>query len=447
MTGFIALIVFIAVIIIWNVIVKRNMGEAMLLGFIATVLFGGMDAPRLFWEGLVFASTYEVLYAAVAFVFMAFLVDQLNLIQALLRIFNSLIGKLPGGAAYMSTVGSAILGALSGSNSANTATTGSITAQWMIKSGWSRETTATILAGNGGLGAALPPNSSMFIMLGFAPIGAVVAEGDLYIALLIGGGYQVLYRLILIFLLVKKDGIKSLPSEDLVGFRQAVKQGWKSIFIFAGALIPILVTVGPIAEALTNNPNIGPEAMDQISLITWIPILIMLISLIIGWRKTPGSIANWSRMLSTAIPQFTTIGALMLFAVAASEVLSQLGLAADLSQITSALDVPKWLMVLMVGILVTLVAGPLSSTATLTAVGLVSFSALTAAGVDPLVAVVAILAFSSTEGASPPASGSIFIASGLAGAKPEKTFIPLIMYYMLPIVGIGWLIGMEILPV
>nr|WGD98471.1 hypothetical protein P5627_05115 [Bacillus safensis] len=70
--GFIALIVFIAVIIIWNVVVKRNMGEAMLLGFIATTLFGGLDALRLFWDGLKFASTYEVLYAAVAFVFILF---------------------------------------------------------------------------------------------------------------------------------------------------------------------------------------------------------------------------------------------------------------------------------------------------------------------------------------------------------------------------------------
>ncbi|MFB8736091.1 TRAP transporter large permease subunit [Bacillus sp. SL00103] len=33
---------------------------------------------------------------------------------------NSVVGKLPGGAAYMSTLGSAVLGALSGSNSANT---------------------------------------------------------------------------------------------------------------------------------------------------------------------------------------------------------------------------------------------------------------------------------------------------------------------------------------
>nr|MDH3175336.1 TRAP transporter large permease subunit [Bacillus pumilus] len=433
--GFIALIVFIAVIIIWNVIVKRNMGEAMLLGFIATTLFGGMDALRLFWDGLIFASTYEVLYAAVAFVFMAYLIEKSELIHALLRILNSVVGKLPGGAAYMSTLGSAVLGALSGSNSANTAATGSITASWMIKSGRSRTHTATILAGNGGLGAALPPNSSMFIILGFAPVAALVSEGDLYIALLIGGLYQVVYRFILVYILVRKNKIQAMPPDDIVPFREAVKQGWKSIFIFFGALIPIIMTIGPLANYLKSNPNIGPEAMDQISLITWIPILMMLISLTIGRKKA--SALDWSKFFKSAIPKFTTIGALMLFAVAASQVLAELGLAEDLTQITSVLAIPKWLMVLIVGVLVTVGSGPLSSTATLTAVGLVSFSALISVGVDPVVAVVAILAFSSTEGASPPASGSIFIASGLAGARPEKTFIPLILYYMLPIVGIG----------
>lgn len=56
-------------------------------------------------------------------------------------------------------------------------------------------------------------------------------------------------------------------------------------FYFFGALIPIIITIGPLANYLKSNPNIGPEAMDQISLITWIPILMMLISLTIGRKK------------------------------------------------------------------------------------------------------------------------------------------------------------------
>ncbi|WP_205414781.1 hypothetical protein, partial [Klebsiella pneumoniae] len=66
---------------------------------------------------------------------------------------------------------------------------------------------------------------------------------------------------ILVFLLVKKNKIQAMPPDDIISFKQAVKEGWKSIFIFFGALIPILVTIGPLANYLQSNPNIGPEAI------------------------------------------------------------------------------------------------------------------------------------------------------------------------------------------
>lgn len=446
-TAFLALLVFIAIIICWNVVLKRNIGEAMIVGFVITALFGGAQAPQLMWEGLVFAATYEVTYAALAFVFMAYLIDRAEILAGLLAILNSILGRIPGGAAHMDTIASAVMGTLSGSNSGNTASTGAFTAPWMVKSNWSKELAATVVAGNGGLGAALPPSSSMFIMLGFAPVAALVSEGQLWIAMLTAGAYQVLYRIILIMYLVSKHKIKTVTAEFVQPLGQSFRLGWKSLLIFLGAIIPVVVTLGPVGEMLKANPNIGEEAIGEISLITWIPILIIGISLLVGWAKLPKSSAAWSQFLEDAIPRFSVIGAILLFAFAQSQVLSQLGLAEDLNAMMGALAIPKWLMVLMVGVLVTLVAGPLSSTATLTAIGMVAFSALVSAGVHPVAAVVIILTFASTEGASPPASGSIFIASGLAGAQPEKTFVPLVKYYVIPIVFIGWLIGMGILPI
>ncbi|RAD68936.1 C4-dicarboxylate ABC transporter permease, partial [Burkholderia multivorans] len=50
-------------------------------------------------------------------------------------------------------------------------------------------------------------------------------------------------------------------------------------------------------------------------------------------------------------------------------------------------------------------------------------------------------------GASPPASGSIFVASGLTEAQPEKTFIPLVIFYVVPIFILGVLIALSIVPV
>lgn len=439
-----ALAAFIAVIIVWNVVFKRNMGEAMLLGLVVTALFAGAQAPAYLLRGLVDALTHEVLYAALAFVFMAYLIDVTGLIQRILAILNSLFGRVRGGPAFIDTAGSAVFGALSGSNSANTASSGSFTGPWMVRTGWSPTRAATVMAGNGGMGAALPPSASMVIMIGFA--GGMVSTGQVYMGLLAAGAYQILLRFALITYFVRRDGIPRADETDLLPLRESLRQGAGALTIFLGALIPIVVTAGPLADYLENSTPLG-EAMGEISLLIWIPILIIVFSLVAGRDRLPRNPRDWSALLDGSLPKFATIGALLFFAIAASEILARLGLAEDVNTLLENLPVNRVLLVVAVGLVIALVAGPLSSTATLTAVGQISFLALVGVGVDPLLAVIAILVFASTEGASPPASGSIFVAAGLTGARPESTFLPLIVYYMIPIFLIGCLIGWGVLPV
>lgn len=69
--GILALVIFVSVLVIWSITLKRNLGEATLVGFLAIVPLGGWEAPALFMQGITFASTFSVLYAAIAFVFMA----------------------------------------------------------------------------------------------------------------------------------------------------------------------------------------------------------------------------------------------------------------------------------------------------------------------------------------------------------------------------------------
>ncbi len=439
-----ALTAFIVVIIVWNVVFKRNMGEAMLLGLVVTALFAGTQAPAYLLGGLADALTHDVLYAALAFVFMAYLIDATGLIQKILAILNSVFGRIRGGPAFIDTAGSAVFGSLSGSNSANTASSGSFTGPWMVRTGWTPTRAATVLAGNGGMGAALPPSASMVIMIGFA--GGMVTTGQVYLGLLVAGTYQIVLRILLVTYFVRKDGIPKADEHDLVPLRTSLKQGVGALSIFLGALIPIVITVGPLSTYLTESTPLG-EAMGSISLLTWIPILIIAFALLAGRDRLPRSARDWSKLLDGALPKFATIGALLFFAIAASEILGRLGLADEVNDLLQTLPVNSVLMVVVVGLVVTLVAGPLSSTATLTAVGHISLLALVGVGVDPLLAIIAILVFASTEGASPPASGSIFVAAGLTGARPESTFIPLIVYYMIPIFFIGCLIGWGVLPI
>lgn len=442
-----ALLVFIVLIIGWVIILKRNIGEAMIAGFIVIALFGGSEAFQLMWDGLVFGATHEVLFAAMAFVFMAYLIEKTGLITKLINILNSVLGRVRGGAGYVDTIASGLFGMISGSGSGNTATVGAITIPWMKRSNWRKEDAATIVAGNAGMGISLPPNGSMFILLGAASISAVVTESQLYIALLVAGLYTLVYRLLVVAWFVKRHKIEALPSEDLLPFGTSLKNGWPSLIIFMGILIPVVLTIGPISEFLTSIAGIGADGIGSISILVWVPILIIVICIIAGWKEVPKSPKGWFAFVEEAIPAFSVIGVILLFAFAASEVLKQLGLGEQLGSIMGSLDLPIWLVALLVGVFIVLVATPLTATATVTAIGVVAFESLVGVGIDPVVAAVAILVFASTEGASPPGAAPIFIASGIAQVDPVKTFKPLVLLYVIPITVIGWLIVMGILPV
>lgn len=439
-----ALIIYILLIIIWATLIKRNMAEGMLLGFILVAMFGGSHFFDYLRIGFFSALSNEVLFASLAFVLMSYLIKESELLKGILVIFQSLLGGLRGGPAFVNIGLSAILGMLSGSNSANTATSGTFTAQWMIETGWKKETTATLLAGNGGLGAGFPPSASMFIMLGFSEISGLITEGQLYIGLFISGIYQVIYRIFLVLYLMRKEKIAVETFDDRLSLRAALSNHWTSLLVFLGAIIPIIITIGPVRRFF-NERGMG-EALSHISLLTWIPILMISIILVLGRKKLKQNIPDRSYLVNTLFPHYKNIGGVLLFAFAASELFAQLNLAQELVTVFNQLNFAKPIMVLLVGLLVVLVAGPLSSTATLTSIGLIAFSALLSVGVPPLQAVVAILVFASTEGASPPASGSIFIAAGLAESQPEDTFYTLIKFFVVPITLIGWMIAMGFLP-
>lgn len=443
-TALIALVVFIAILIVVNVVFKRSMSEAMVLGFLATCLFAGPEALTMAWEGIMATTSNEVVYAALGFVFMTYLIDRIGIMQKILELLNSVFGRIRGGPALVDTVASSVMGALSGSNSGNAASTGAITGPWMVRDGWKPARAATVMAGNAAMGAALPPSTSMVIMLGFA--GGLASTGSVYLALLITGLYQVFYRILLITYFVWKDNIKSGSSEGVMNFREAWQGGRVPVLIYLGALIPIAVTVGPLAAFFENQTAIG-EAIGDVSIISWIPILITLFALIIGWKQVPKSGRGIYDLVVGSMPRLAPIGTLLFFAIAASSVLTDLGLANDIETTLDELSLAPWVLVTVVVVLIALIAGPLSSTATVSAIGQVSMLSMIAVGVDPVLAITVVLVAASTEGSSPPASAPIFIASGIVKAKPESTFVPLIVYYLAPILIMAVLVGVGILPV
>ncbi|HEY4615380.1 MAG TPA: TRAP transporter large permease subunit [Citricoccus sp.] len=445
MIGVWALVAYLAVIIGWTTIVKRSVGEAMILGFITALCFTGAQALTVGWASLYDALTDEIVYATMVFVFMGYLLDRGGVLDRLINLLNSLLGGVRGGPAYVSTLSSAGLGSIVHNQAAIAATVGSVTIPWMERSKMDRSTAATLVAGNAGMGITFPFSASMFVLVGSATVGPMLNIEELVLPLLIGGLWCLLHRLIVTIVLIRKSGMSPVEPEHRLAVATAFRRGWSTLLLFLAVAVPLVVTsgaVGRFASAWT-----GVEISDAVSIIFWIPVVLTMAGILLGWSRLPRTATGWKTLLESSAPRFGIVGITVLFAFAGANVLATTGLPEQLTGLLEDLHLPVWALAILVGLIVIAVAAPLSSTATMAAVGTVGVAALVSAGVPVTTAAVAVLVFSSCEAAVPPGGAPLYVACGIADVNPFKTFGRLFLYYALPLLAIGVFIAVGILPV
>lgn len=444
-----AFIVYILAILVWMLVVKRNIAEAMLVGLVVISLFNGpANILTTMWDAVYAASKESSFLATMLFLLMAVVMTRTGIIAKLVELLNSMIGRIRGGAAYVSVCASFLFGLVSGNAIANCSTVGAITVPWMKDSGWPKPVAATMNAGNAGVGQSMPSCSALYLLVGLAEVSAVVSVGDAYIACLCAGAWTFAYRLVRVWLYARKYDVRPVPADQIKPLGQSFHDNWTSLLMLLGIAIPLLITIGPISEALASIPTVGSDGIASINIVLWVPIVVCIICLIVGRKNLPGTAEGWMDILKSCQPTFSTVGGVLLFALAASNVLNTVGFDQDLALILESLELPGLIMVILTCIMVALVAGPLSAVATTAAVGQVAYSVMTGAGIAPICAVCAFMICISTEGASPPSSSPIFISCGLAEVEdPKVIFRPLITDYVLPLLGVAVLVAYGIFPV
>lgn len=444
-----AFMIYILAILVWMLVVKRNIAEAMLVGLVVIALFNGpANVLTTLWDAVYSASKESSFLATMLFLLMAVVMTKTGIIAKLVELLNSMIGRIRGGAAYVSVCASFLFGLVSGNAIANCSTVGAITVPWMKDSGWPKPVAATMNAGNAGVGQSMPSCSALYLLVGLAEVSAVVEVGQAYIACLCAGAWTFGYRLLRVWLYARKYDVHPVPSDQIKPLGQSFRDNWTSLLMLVGIAVPLLLTVGPISDALAAVASFGSEGVKSINIVLWVPIVVCLICIIVGWKNLPRSAGGWMDILKGCQSTFSTVGGVLLFALAASNVLNTVGFDQDLSAILQSLSLPGVLMVILTCIMIALVAGPLSAVATTAAVGQVAYSIFVDAGIAPICAVVAFMICISTEGASPPSSPPIFISCGLAEVKdPKVIFRPLITDYVLPLLGVAVLVAYGILPI
>lgn len=445
MIGIWALGAYLAVILLWTTLVKRSVGEAMIIGFLVVLPFTGSAAAQVGWEAFYDAVTDEIVYATMAFVFMGYLLDKTGVLDKLIDLLNSLIGGVKGGPAWVSTVASAGLGGVVHNQAAIAATVGSVTIPWMEKSKLDKPSAATLVAGNAGMGITFPFSASMFVLVGSATVGPLLDVNELVLPLLIGGLWCFLHRLIVTWLLVRKSGMTPLDSAHRPAVRTAFGRGWATLLLFVVVAVPLIITSGAIAAALSDWTGI--DVSKSLSVIVWIPVVLIMTGALLGRKLLPRNGRAWWDLLQNSAPRFGVVGITVVFAFAGANALAATGLPKQMTALLSGMNLPLWLLAFLIGLIVIAVAAPLSATATMAAVGTVGVAALVAAGVPATTAAVAVLVFSSCEAAVPPGGAPLYVACGIADVNPIKTFARLLTHYALPLLCIGVLIILGVLPI
>lgn len=447
--GILTFVVYIGFVILWNTLAKRSIAEAMAIGLLIACAFNGSNFLPVLQDSVVSALSDNVMLAIMLFTFMSAIVTATGIIGRLVNILNSLLGRIRGGPAYVSACASALFGLIAGSGTGNAAAVGSITIPWMKQTGWPGSVAATMNAGNAGLGIALPPSTPMLLMIGFPVVAqSISGVGDIYFALICGGLWTLVYRFILVRFYVSRCHVPALPNDQIHPLGETLRTGGSSLTMFLGCIIPIALTAGPLADWLGAVESFGSDAVSSMTVIVWVPILITVICLIEGHKYLPKTAEGWKEILLKTRKTCSTVGGMSFFALAGSEALTAAGFGADVQVLLENLGLPQIAMVLVVGLLIGLTAGPLNASATIVALGSIAYMALVNVGIHPVNAVVAILIFASTEGASPPSSAPIFISCSIAEEDDVRvTFKPLVFHYVIPIVCIGALVALGILPI
>ena len=149
----------------------------------------------------------------------------------LMRLANLLLGRLPGGLGAAGSLGCGFFGAISGSGVATTASIGAIVAPEMVRQGYDKGFTASLIAASGTLGLVIPPSVCMVV---YAQ-NAGVSIGSMFLAGFIPG-------FIAVFLLGGLSVVVAIR-RNYKGERVAVSTVKDVIMVVLDALLPLLMPV------------------------------------------------------------------------------------------------------------------------------------------------------------------------------------------------------------
>ena len=326
--------------------------------------------------------------------------------EGFMNIAKLVAGKLKGGAAKVSVVSSALFGSISGSASANVASTGSITLPTMIKLGYPKRLSAAVEAVASSGGQIMPP------LMGAGAFVMVELTGIPYEKIIIASFFPAILFFFTVWVGINFYSnffdLKPIQKKDMPN----KKETYVTFLFFAVPFICLLFFM-----FLGYTPQYSAS----------IAILLGFLLLFFNIRKKFDFKIGYERFLNACIlagKQISLIASIILCASIIIGVLSMTGLGIKLtSLIISFSDNNVWLALLFTALACLILGMEVPTTAAYIICVSVAGPALIDMGLDVLLVHLFVFWFALLSTITPPVCGTVFIASGMVDENWIKVSI------------------------
>ena len=420
------LFVLLISIVVVFVIYKRPIYEAMFVGYVVMIAVLGQFDKFMYY--LIKPSTNTLFYAIVAFLSLAFIFGQTNVVDVIINFILSLVGRFRGGAGYVSLFASTFMAALSGTGPGNVAATGVFTIPTMIHTNFPRELAATVEMSASSLGPMIPPSGT--ILLAFAALDTVFPGkyqlSSFWMAVWGVGIWFILQRFITLYLFCRKYKVSPVPKEEIPSIGETFRKGWKAL------LVPVLIFLPLFLDFKFGDTffkarlgEAGAKAFSS-SVILFTPGVAAIYSLIISRKQLPGGLNPKSlfEMFKKGIEQITPVAATVYFAYCISNLFGDADVGASLGDYVASFNMSKLQLVIFFPIFTTFLGMILPGSSQIAIFGVGIIGALSAVGVNPILIAAMLPAITGAlEGMTPPLALAMYAAMGIAGSKMKETSI------------------------
>lgn len=319
--------------------------------------------------------------------------------QGFMNLASASAGRLKGGAAKVSIVSSALFGSISGSASANVASTGAITLPAMTRLGYPKRLAAAVEAVASSGGQIMPPlmGAGAFVMVELTRVPYTQIMGAALLPAIL-------------FFLAAWVGVNAYATRyDLKGLAAEDRPPLRAVAITAGFFaVPFAVLMWAMfAEGLT------PQYAACLAILAGVLLLIFSAE---GRIDIGGLPLRLESACLTAARQVSMIAAIILCASIIIGVLSITGLGVKLtSLILSGSAGMLWPSLLLTAFACLVLGMETPTTAAYVICVSVAGPALIQLGLEPLQAHLFVFWFALISTITPPVCGAVFIAAGMIG--------------------------------